>query len=379
MKKFLIMICMLMMACPAFADMSIYPDVKTNFEYYPILVELQKKGIMIGCTDGLFRPYQPAKRSEYSRVIVKALKLDGKMVMSGVEFYDLTPENPDYDNMQIALYYDFVKADFIAKKIYPNGSIIRKYAIFPVGDYLTDKTVTVEQAKNILGKYKDRGTLRDEDLVEFAKADTLGILPVTGKEVKIDATKPITRLDLAVMAYNIVNQDYKAQSKKIEQVGAKKKAFGHRVKTSYVEGNVGTIPMGSELPVQMTRVADSQKSQLNETYEARIGWNLVTKERYLLVKEGSTVELKVADVNKRKFLRKNGKLRIEATTITTPYQKKVAFPAELVVNDKIGLGNKIFKFKRIKTTKKEESYLKMTDDVKVDLTTGKFVAKPEKL
>ena len=373
MRKILITLALLIFATPVFADSSIYTDVRKNSPYYDILLELHQKGIMIGYADGTFKPNQYVRRNEYSETIVKALGLDKKMVVSGVEFYDLPVENSYYDAMQIALYYDFLPLADNSKYIYPNGTIIRKYAIFSVVNYLSDKVITVDQAKNILGKYKDRGTLKNDDLIEFAKADIMGILPVVGNEVKINATRPLTRAELAVMVYGIFNEEYNMYNKKIEHYGAKKKAIGSRIKQAYVKGDYAIIPVQTEIPVQMTTKADSQKSQVDDVQKAVVPWNLITKERYLLIKAGSKIELEVKDVQKRKFLRRNGELRVESTKISTPFNQTAAFPAVLIVNDKIGLGNKIFKFKRIRTTKSEKSYLKLLQDVKVDLTSGLFV------
>lgn len=373
MKKFLTILALIIFATPVFADGSIYTDIKKGSEYSEILYELHQKGVMIGYPDGTFKPNQYAKRKEYSETVVKALGLDKKMVVSGVEFYDLPLQNPYYDAMQIALYYDFIRVSDNAKYIFPNGTIIRKYAIFPIVDYLSDKDITIDQAKNILGKYKDRGTLKNDDLIEFAKAEVMGLVPVVGNEVKINATKPITRIELALMAYNISNQEYNVYNKKIEHYGTKKKAIGSKIKQSYVQGDYGIIPVQTEIPVQMTTKADSQKSQVDDVQKAVVPWNLVTKERYLLIKAGSKIDLQVKDVQKRKFLRRNGELRVESTKISTPFGQTSAFPAVLIVDDKIGLGNKIFKFKRIKTTKSEKSYLKLLQDVKIDLTSGLFV------
>lgn len=373
MKKFLTILALIIFATPVFADGSIYTDIKKGSEYSEILYELHQKGVMIGYPDGTFKPNQYAKRKEYSETVVKALGLDKKMVVSGVEFYDLPLQNPYYDAMQIALYYDFIRVSDNAKYIFPNGTIIRKYAIFPIVDYLSDKDITIDQAKNILGKYKDRGTLKNDDLIEFAKAEVMGLVPVVGNEVKINATKPITRIELALMAYNISNQEYNVYNKKIEHYGTKKKAIGSKIKQSYVQGDYGIIPVQTEIPVQMTTKADSQKSQVDDVQKAVVPWNLVTKERYLLIKAGSKIDLQVKDVQKRKFLRRNGELRVESTKISTPFGQTAVFPAVLIVDDKIGLGNKIFKFKRIKTTKSEKSYLKLLQDVKIDLTSGLFV------
>ena len=373
-KKFLITLCLLLISNSSFAS-SIYKDVNETDPYYPILFELNKTGTMIGCADGKFYPNKPVKRSDYARVITKILNLDNKYVVSGVDFYDLTPDNPNYDYMQIALYYDLLPITENSKYIYPNGSIIRKYAILPIANKLKETDdLSLEQAKNILGKYNDRGTLKAADLMVFAKADILGLIPVTGNEVKINAVKPLTRADLAVMVYNIINTtNQEMYQKKVLYYGEKKKGIGSRIKTAYTDGNYGIIPVKTELPVQMVTKADSQKSQINDTQKAVVPWNLITKDKYLLIKAGSEIELRVTDAQKRKFLRRNGKLKVESVKITTPYKQTANFPAVLIVNDNINLGNKIFKFKRIRTTKNEKSYLKLLKDIKVDLTTGLIV------
>ena len=369
-KKFLIILCLLLIPCSAFAQ-SIYKDVSEKASYYPILFELNKAGVLIGCADGKFYPDEPIKRSDYSRVLIKALKLDNKFVISGVDFYDLTPDNPNYDYMQIALYYDLLPLTDGSKYIYPNGSIIRKLAILPISNYLKENdSITLEQAKNILGKYNDRGTLKPADLMAFAKAEIMNLLPITGKEVKINAVKPLTRADFAVIIYNVLNADSNMYQKKITHYGVKKKGIGSRIKTSYTNGNYAIIPVKSEIPIQMTTKADSQKSQLNDIHHAVIPCNLVTNDKYLLIKAGSELELKVTDVQKRKFLFRNGRLKVESTKITTPFRQTANFPAVLVVNDKIGFGNKIFKFKRIRTTKTETSNLKLLKDIKIDLTSS---------
>lgn len=372
-KKFLLIFCLLFITNSAFAY-SIYKDVSENSPYYTILYSLNNDGIMIGCKDGKFYPNSPVKRSDYARVITKALNLDNKYVISGVDFYDLTPDNPDYDYVQIALYYDFLPMSGKSKYVYPNGSIIRKYAILPVANYLKkEDSINLEQAKNILGKYKDRGTLKVPDLISFAKADTLGLIPVSGRDVKIDAAKPLTRLDLALLVHNILNTDYNLHIPKVNLYGEKKKGIGSRIKTAYTEGIYATIPVKTEIPIQMTTKADSQKSQIGDSQSAVIPWNLVTKDKYLLVKAGSELELKVTDAQKRKFLFRNGKLKVESVKITTPFRQTSDFPATLIVNDKIGLGNKIFKFKRIRTTQKETSTLKLLKDIKIDLTSGRII------
>ena len=372
-KKFLLIFCLLFITNSAFAY-SIYKDVSENSPYYTVLYKLNRDGIMIGCKDGKFYPNVPVKRSDYAKVITKALKFDDKYVISGVDFYDLTPDNPDYDYVQIALYYEFLPLMDNTKYVYPNGSIIRKYAILPVANYLKKSDdISIEQAKNILGKYKDRGTLRVSDLISFAKADNLGIIPVSGKEVKIDAAKPLSRLDLALMAYNILNSDFNYYAPKLNYYGEKKKAIGSRIKTAYVDGNYAIIPVKSEIPVQMTTKADSQKSQIGDEQSAVLPWNLVTKDKYLLLKAGSEFDLKVTDAKKRKFLFRNGRLKVESVKVTTPFRQTADFPAVLEVNDKIGIGNKIFKFKRIRTTKKETSTIKLLKDIKIDLTTGMIV------
>lgn len=372
-KKFLIILCLLLISNSSYAY-SIYKDVKETSSYYPILFELNKAGIMIGCDDGKFYPNVSVKRSDYARVITKILKLDNKYVISGVDFYDLTPDNPNYDYMQIALYYDLLPITEGSKYVYPNGSIIRKYAILPIANHLqkTDD-LSLAQAKNILGKYNDRGTLKPADLILFAKADTLGLIPITGNDVKINATKPLTRADLALIVYNIINTNSEIYQKKVINYGDKKKGIGSRIKTSYIDGNYGIIPVKTEIPIQMITKADSQKSQINDTQKAVVPWNLVTKDKYLLIKAGSELELKVTEAQKRKFLLRNGKLKVESVKITTPYRQTTNFPAVLIVNDNINLGNKIFKFKRIRTTKSETSYLKLLKDIKVDLTTGQIV------
>ncbi|MBR1908367.1 S-layer homology domain-containing protein [bacterium] len=372
-RKFLAVFCLLFITNSAFGY-SIYKDVSEKAPYYPALFKLNKEGLMIGCPDGKFYPDVPVKRSDYSRVVIKALGLDNKAVISGVDFYDLTPENPNYDYMQIALYYDFLPVSENSKYIYPNGTIIRKYAILPLSNYLKkDENITLEQAKNILGKYKDRGTLRASDIIAFAKADVMGLIPVTGKDVRIDAVKPLTRADLAVLLYNISNKDYNMYTQKIEHYGTKQKGIGSRIKSSYVEGDYAIIPVKTEIPIQMVTKADSQKSQLNDVQNAVIPWNLVTKDKYLLIKAGSELELRVTDVQKRKFLFRNGRLKVESVKISTPFRQTADFPAVLIVNDKIGFGNKVFKFKRIRTTKSETSSLKLLKDIKVDLTSGFIV------
>ena len=368
-KKILIVFCLILTTNSAIAG-DLYKDVNKDASFYPALVRANQRGLMRGFPDGTFRPNNPISRGDYSKIIVRALNLQNHSVISGVKFEDLDIESPYYDACQIAIYYDLINIKPSSNHFYVREPISRKEAFTLIGNHLSDKLINVSQAKNLLAKYTDSGSIKEDDLILLGKADILNLIAVTTKENKINPENPLARADLAVLLYNLEDGQKIIFDKKIEYFATKKKAFGSVIKTTILEGDYATIPVKTEIPVQMLTVADSQKSQKNDIVDAIIPWNLVTRDKYLLIKAGSKLECKVVEVNKRKFLRKNGHLKLETTKITTPDKQIIEFPAVVINTDTIGLGNRIFKFKRIKTTTSEKTYIKLLKDIKIDLTSG---------
>lgn len=365
-KNLLICFILFLTANFTYAD-TLYKDVPADSPYMTILRKINERGFMRGYTDNTFRPKDPVTRAEWSNIIINALELNKHSVLTGVEFKDLDIRHPYYEACQIALYYDLVNVE--TNNFYPNQAIKREEAIGLLTNYLSKKSITLAQAKNILGKYTDKNSLNENQIILFAKADLFGLIPITTKENKINLNGYLTRIDTAIILNNIKEEQKYTYEKTIEQYIVKKKAHGTKIPEAYLNDNVGIIPVKTLIPIQMLSKADSQKSQLSDKLEAIIPWTLTTKDRYLLIKAGAKLDMKITDVGKRKLLIRNGKLTIETTNITTKTGQTAPFEAVLVLDDSIG-PNKFWKFKRIKTTSKEKSYIKILKDVKIDLTTG---------
>lgn len=370
-RKILLVLTIVLMANSVFAE-ALYSDVKEDSPYMPVLKKVYEHGWMVGYPDGSFKPTKSVTRAEWANISTNALGVNKQSVAKGVYFKDLDVSMSSYTPCQIALYYDLVKVT--SPNYYPNAAIKRQEAILTLANYLSEKSLTVPQANKILAKYTDKNTLSDSNKVAFAKAELFGLIPVTTKEKKINPNGYLTRLDVAIMLANMGSQEasMNVYEKTMESYATKRKSHGTKIREAQVNGDIGIIPEMTEIPVQVLALVDSQKAKKGDKVDVIIPWMIVTKDRYLLINAGAKVNMQVTDARKRKFLFRNGVLEIKSETISTKEGQTAPFVSTLVLNDKIG-PNKFWKFKRIKTVRSEKSYIKLLNDVKVDLTSTLIV------
>ena len=142
------------------------------------------------------------------------------------------------------------------------------------------------------------------------------------------------------------------------------------IKNSYVKGNVGFIPAGTVIPMTIMDNMNSQTSNLSDVFEGKIPENLITKENYLLIKEGATIKGQLLDKTKAMILFRNGKLVLSTKVIETDKDQTASFKGINETNPELSIWRKIFKGKKVKYTSGEQIDVKLLETVKVDLTNS---------
>lgn len=92
-----------------------------------------------------------------------------------------------------------------------------------------------------------------------------------------------------------------------------------------VQGSIGIIPAGSIFPIQMETVVGSQISNVTDIYTAKAPKNIVTKDKYLLISQGSDLKGQVKHVQRGKLFRQNGEVIIKNELLVTPNDQAVSF------------------------------------------------------
>jgi len=358
-------------AVPAFA----YPDVaKTHWAYKQIEI-LTEQGVIVGYPDGTFQPDENVTRAEFASMAIKALGQEHAVVAQPVNFTDIDPSFWAYDAIQKSLYFDLISCPPEGQNFRPDDSVSRSESITVAVNALTTQQISTEKAKEVLNKYTDLGQVPESFLIPAGKAEILNMLitmPTASK--RIDATKPATRAEVAAILYEMMEQAKLNPNAKLAEAMRKKTGTGYVVKEAFVQGSIGTIPAGTIVPVQLTKYASSQTSEAGEIYTAVAPQNYVTKENYILVREGASLKGQMLDVRSGKWFVRNGVLVFDNSLITTTNDQTAPFNG---VSEISKYRNWFMKFVRatLKGEKLEADpnnyiYMKLLKPVRVDLTNG---------
>ena len=161
---------------------------------------------------------------------------------------------------------------------------------------------------------------------------------------------------------------------KLAEAMRKKTGEGFVVESATVQGSIGTIPAGAVVPVELTEYISSQTSEAGDLYLGRAAQNYVTKDKFILVKEGATLKGQLVDVRPGKWFVRNGVLILDNALITTENDQTVKFSGVADVKKHRNWFMKFvrFCFKGEKLEVQAEGFvnLKLLKPVVVDLTNG---------
>lgn len=354
----------------AFAEPA-FTDLTKDYWAYPQIMQLAKENIVVGYPDGSYRPNAEITRAEFASMVVKALHQENADITDTINFSDVPKDNWAWESIQRAVRFDLI-GETKDNKFRPNDSVTRAECLEIVVNSLTTDELSLERAKELLeAKYIDANAVPEWFVIKAGKAEALGIIvTIPGQEAKLFAEKPATRAEVAAFLYNMIEQVKLAPNKKLAEVMKPIEADGVVLEDAIVKGTVGIIPPGTIIPLVIQDDMNSQSSVVSDVFEAKVPKNLITPQKYLLIKEGSTVKGLLIDKKKAVLIIRNGKLVLNTKVITTPNDQTAAFYGVTETDPTLSIWRKIFKGLKVKYTNGEVINVKTLRAIKVDLTNS---------
>ena len=354
-----------------------FPDVSDNHWAAPQIKILSEQGVIVGYPDGTFKPDDNVTRAEFASMAIKALGQEHTKVVQPVNFADITPEHWAYDAIQKALYFDLVSSPKGAELFRPDDSVSRAESLSVAVNALTTEQISIEKAKEVLERvYVDTNTVPEWFLIPAGKAEILGMMVVvpSADKAKIEAERPATRAEVAAILFNMMEQAKLNPNAKLAEAMRKKTGEGYVIDKATVQGSIGTIPAGSVFPVELTKYISSQTSEPGELYLARAPKNYITKDKYILIREGSTLKGQLVDVRSGKWFVRNGVLVLDNSLLTTNNDQTVGFDGFAEVKKDRNWFMKFvrfcFKGEKLDVQPEGTVNMQLLKPIKVDLTNG---------
>lgn len=351
-----------------------FTDLDENHWAYSQIMNLAQNNVVVGYPDETYKPDAEITRAEFASMVVKALKQQDAEITETIDFTDVPQDNWAWESVQRAVRFDLIE-ETEDNLFRPEDKVTKAECIEIVVNSLKTEDMTLEEAKEILsGKYLDSENVSEDVLVKIAKAEKLNlVIKNPSDEQTTLAAKPATRAEIAVYLYNMMEQVRLTPNEKIEEVLKPIEADGVVLEDAIVKDNIGIIPAGTIIPLVIQDDLNSQTSVVSDVFEAKVPKNLVTSQKYLLIKEGATVKGLLIDKKKALLIIRNGKLSLNTKTITTSNDQTAIFCGVTETNPDLSIWRKIFKGLKVKYTQGDVIPLKTIKTIKIDLTNSWIV------
>lgn len=354
-----------------------FPDVSDNHWAAPQIKLLSEQGVIVGYPDGTFKPDDNVTRAEFASMAIKALGQEHTKVVQPVNFADIQPGYWAYDAIQKALYFDLVSAPKGAENFRPDDSVSRAESLSVAVNALTTEQISVQKAKEVLEMaYIDANMIPEWFIIPAGKAEILGMVVVapSADKAKMEAERPATRAEVAAILFNMMEQAKLNPNAKLAEAMRKKTGEGFVIENATVQGSIGTIPAGAVVPVELTKYIGSQTSEAGDIYVGRANQNYITKDKFILVREGATLKGQLLDVRPGKWFVRNGVLVLDNSLLTTNNDQTVTFKGVGEVSKYRNWFMKFvrfcFKGEKLEVPAEGTVNIRLLKPVKVDLTNG---------
>lgn len=358
---------------PTFA----FPDVNDNYWAAPQIKVLSKKGVIVGYPDGTFKPDSNVTRAEFAAMAIRALGQEHTKVAQPVHFTDIDENHWAYEDIQKAVYFDLISNSKADESFRPDDSVSRAESISVAVNALTTEQISPIKAKEVLTKtYTDANSIPEWFLIPAGKAEILGMIVVapSAEKASLEATRPATRAEVAAILFNMMEQAKLNPNAKLAEAMRKKTGEGFIVDSATVQGSVGTIPAGTILPVRMNTYISSQTSEGGAMYSAKVPQNYVTKEKFILIREGAELKGQLLDVRPGKYFVRNGVLVLKNSLITTENDQTTTFDATAEIKKDRNWWMKFvrwaFKGEKLEVPAEGTANMKLLKPLTIDLTNG---------
>ena len=354
-----------------------FPDVNSDHWAAAEIKLLSEQGVIVGYPDGTFKPDDNVTRAEFAAMAIRALNQHHTKVVQPVNFTDVTVDHWAYEDIQKALYFDLISYEKEGELFRPDDSVSRAESMAVAVNALTTETISLEKAKSVLAKrYIDTHTVPEWFLIPAGKAEILGMIVVipSAEKASLEAERPATRAEVAAILFKMMEQAKLNPNAKLAEAMRKKTGEGYVVPEATVQGSVGTLPAGSIVPIKLTTYISSQTSEGGAMYTATAPQNYVTKDKYILVRQGANLKGQLLDVRPGQYFVRNGVLVLKNALITTENDQTTNFNAVgEVVKDRnwwMKFVRWAFKGEKLEVPADDVVNVKLLEDLRIDLTNG---------
>ena len=368
-KGLFVLSTLFMLNCPAQA---FYTDMDQNHWAYQSIKFLTEVGVVVGYPDGTYKPDIPVTRAEFASMAIKALGQEDANVTQDIHFSDVKPDFWAYNIIKKAVYFDLIP-DAKDSDFRPYDSATRAEAITIAVNALTTSQISEQRAQDIIAKsYEDYTQMPAWFLISAAKAQLLDLVVVMpGNEGKLESDRPANRAEIAALLYKMMQEAKLNPNAKLAESMQKRTADGYIVDNVRVQGSIGIIPAGAIFPIQMETVVGSQISNVTDIYTAKVPKNIVTKDKYLLIEQGSDLKGQVKHIQRAKLFKQNGEVIIKNELLVTPNDQAVMLYGVATLDPgKIGFWRRLFKGAKVLTMPNQMVNIRLLGPLKIDLTNG---------
>ena len=351
-----------------------FPDVPEGHWAYKEIETLAKEGVVVGYPDGNFKADSYVDRAEFSTMVIKALAQEHSPIKAEIKYVDVPYSHWAYDMIQRAVYFDLIDGN--TDYFYPEGYVTKAHSVSVSVNALETKDISQAKALVVLSEnYKDFKAIPSDLIVPAAKAEILGITAkAPGRENEFGALKNATRAELAVLVYKMREEAKLNPNKKLAEAMAPKKGPGRVIPEATVDGSVGTIPVGTMLPVVLVDDLSSQTNEVGEIVLTNTDQNLISKDGYILILKDSKIASEITEARIGKYFVRNGKVILDTNLISTPIGQKKKFDGSIDTTPKrkwwARLFHAIFKGAKTNLKKGDVVYVRVEEPIKVDLSCG---------
>lgn len=349
-----------------------YTDMDQNHWAYQSIKFLTEVGVVVGYPDGTYKPDIPVTRAEFASMAIKALGQEDANVTQDIHFSDVAPDFWAYNIIKKAVYFDLIP-DSKETEFRPYDSVTRAEAITIAVNALTTSQISEQRAQDIVAKsYEDYTQMPAWFLISAAKAQLLDLVVVMpGNEGKLEADRPANRAEIAALLYKMMQEAKLNPNAKLAESMQKRTADGYIVDNVRVQGSIGIIPAGAIFPIQMETVVGSQISNVTDIYTAKVPKNIVTKDKYLLIQQGSDLKGQVKHIQRAKLFKQNGEVIVKNELLVTPNDQAVMLYGVATLDPtKIGFWRRLFKGAKVLTMPNQIVNIRLLGPLKIDLTNG---------
>jgi hypothetical protein len=352
-----------------------FSDLGQSHWAYKEIQKLADDAVVVGYPDGSFQPDNPATRAEFANMVIKALRQENSPLLETFTFTDVPTDHWADRTIQRAVAFGLIKG-FPDGTFKPEDNISKAEAVAIIVSALKTGDLSIAKAKEALKNYVDLETIPEWVIIPAGKSEILGMTAhIPESYNKFQADKKATRAEIAVNLLRMREQAKLNPNDLLAEAMRPKKGEGIIINEAIVEDIYGIIPAGTLLPVETTTLLSSQKAEAGQVFTVKVNKNLISKDKFLLIRTGSNISGTVVSVKPGRYLVRNAKMALDTKYINTPVKQKTDFPGTICTKQSYKnlftrIVRYVFKGGKINLPEGKTVYIKLNKDIKVDLTNG---------